>query len=167
MFGFLKRPSPEGIFNACLSEQADTAWDETARDGVITFGVIRTITFTDDMAHSTLLVPRDGNMVEVPCSSYIVPFRTPTGWRVAARRGLGGAVGEVGPSKLVGGTIDLKPGDPLHVVLKRNSELPSDIFPRTPDGWLAEMLGKFMPAKGYQMGDLYYFKGPWEFLTAR
>jgi hypothetical protein len=36
------------------------------------------------------------------------------------------------------------------------------MFPRTQDGWIASMIGKFLPAKGYQMGNLYYFKGSWE-----
>jgi hypothetical protein len=37
--------------------------------------------------------------------------------------------------------------------------LDTDTFPRTRDGWTANMIGKFLPANGYQMGDLYYFKG--------
>jgi hypothetical protein len=71
-------------------------------------------------------------------------------------------MGLTGPSKLVKGTIDLKVGDVVQVNLNAASMLDADMFPRTHDGWTASMIGKFLPAKGYQMGDLYYFKGPWD-----
>ena len=110
------------------------------------------------MVLATLLVPRDGNMVEVRCNAFVVPINTPIGWRVAAKRGMG----LTGPSKLVRGTIDLQVGDVVLVNLTLHPPMDGDGFPRTPDGWTASMIGKFLPAKGYQMGDLYYFKGPWE-----
>ncbi len=38
--------------------------------------------------------------------------------------------------------------------------------PASRTGWTAGMIGKFLPAKGYQMGDLYYFKGPWKWVCS-
>jgi|SRR5271163_3899017 len=156
----LSRQTPETVFAACLREQGTARWDKAEMDGVFTFGVIRSLEFADDMAQARLLVPRDGSMIEVPSHTFVVPIKTPTGWRVAAER----SMGLTGPSKLVKGTIDLQVGDVVHVNLKANSVLGADAFPRTPDGWSASMLGKFLPAKGYHMGDLYYFKGPWDVL---
>ena len=86
----------------------------------------------------------------------------PLGSRVAAKRGMG----QTWPSKLVKGTIDLKAGDVVQVNLNAASMLDADTFPRTQDGWTANRIGKFLPANGYQMGDLYYFKGPEEMLGA-
>jgi hypothetical protein len=152
------RQTPEAVFAACLREQGTARWNKAEEDGVFTFGVIRSIEFTEDMAQAKLLVPRDSSMVEVPCHVFVVPIKTPTGWRVAAERGMG----LTGPSKLVKGTIDLKVGDVVQVNLNAASMLDADMAPRTQDGWTASMIGKFLPAKGYQMGDLYYFKGPWD-----
>jgi hypothetical protein len=106
------------------------------------------------MIQAKLLVPRDSSMVEMPCHVFVVPIKTPTGWRVAAERG----IGQTGPSKLVKGTIDLKVGDVVQVHLDADPMLDADMFPRTQDGWTASMIGKFLPAWGYQMGDLYYFR---------
>jgi hypothetical protein len=148
------RQTPEAVFAACLRERGTARWNKADIDGVFTFGVIRSIEFIEDMAQAKLLVPRDGSMVEVPCHVFVVPIKTPTGWRIAAERGMG----LTGPSKLVKGTIDLQVGDVVQVVLEADSMLDADMFPRTSDGWTASMIGKFLPAKGYQMGDLYYFR---------
>ena len=150
------RQAPEAVFADCLRERGTTGWNKTDRDGVGTFGVIRSIEFTENMAHASLLVPRDSSMIEVPCDKLLVPIKTRAGWRVAAYRGMG----LTGPSKLVKGTIDLQVGDMVMVNLTYDSRLGADTFRRTSDGWTAQMLGKFLSANGYQMGDLYYFKGP-------
>ncbi|MGH8099836.1 MAG: hypothetical protein ACREIW_00965, partial [Chthoniobacterales bacterium] len=152
------RQTPEAVFAACLREQGTVRWNKADIDGVLTFGVIRSIEFTEDMAQAKLLVPRDSSMVEVPCHDFVVPIKTPIGWRVAAKP----SIGLTGPSRLANGTIDLQVGDSILVNMQANSMLDADTFPRTPDGWTASMLGKFFPAKGYQMGELYYSKGPWE-----
>jgi hypothetical protein len=148
------------VFAACLRERGTAQWNEAEIAGVYTFGVIRSIEFMEDIAEVKLLVPRDSSMVEMPCRFFVVPIKTPTGWRVAARRGMG----LTGPSKLVKGTIDLQIGDVVQVILSADPMLDADMFPRTQDGWAANVIGKFLPAGGYQMGDLYYFKGPWDVL---
>jgi hypothetical protein len=148
------RRTPEAVFAACIREQGTARWDKAEKDGVFTFGVVRSIEFTEEMALAKLLLPRDGSMVEVPCNAFVVPITTPTGWRVAAERGMG----LTGPSKLVKGTIDLQVGDVVYVNLNAHPPLGGDGIPRTPEGWTASMLGKFLPDKGCEMGDLYYFK---------
>src|SRR5713101_1145045 len=95
------RQTPEALFAACLREQGTARWNKADIDGVLTFGVIRSIEFIEDMIQAKLLVPRDSSMVEMPCHVFVVPIKTPTGWRVAAERG----IGQTGPSKLVNGTI--------------------------------------------------------------
>jgi hypothetical protein len=159
----LSRQPPEVVFDACLREnKATTRWEDYFIDRLfITFGVIRSIEFTEHWAKAKLLVSRNGSMVEVPCNQLVVPIKTPTGWRVTAER----AIGQPGSSKLVKGTIDLQVGDVVTVSIQANSMLDADTFPRTPDGWTAQMLGKFLPANGYQMGDLYYFTHPMEILS--
>jgi hypothetical protein len=147
------RQTPEAVFANCLREQGTAQWNKAEIDGIFTFGVIRSIEFTENMAQARLLVPRDSSMVEVP-AALLSCQRTPAGWRVAAERGMG----LTGPSKLVKGTIDLQVSDVVYINLNAHPPLGDDGFPRTPDGWTASMLGKFLPDKGYEMGDLYYFK---------
>jgi hypothetical protein len=148
------RQTPEAVFAACLREQGTARWNKADIAGVFTFGVIRSIEFIEDMIQAKLLVPRDSCMVEVPCHVFVAPIKTLTGWRVAAKRGMG----QTGPSKLVKGTINLQVGDVVQVHLDADPMLDADMFPRTPDGWTASMFGKFLPAHGYQMGDLYYLR---------
>jgi hypothetical protein len=158
----LSRQAPEVVFGACLREnRATTRWEDGGIDGLLTFGVIRSIEFVEDMAQAKLLVPRNGSMVEVPCNEFVVPIKTPTGWRVAADRG----INKTGPGKLVRGTIALQAGDAVMVsVRKANPMLDNAEFPpRTSDGWIASMIGKYLPAMGYRCGDIYYFKGPWDY----
>jgi hypothetical protein len=146
------------VFAACIREQGTARWDKAEKDGVFTVGVVRSIEFTEEMALAKLLLPRDGSRVKVPCNAFVVPIRTPTGWRVAAEP----SIGLTGASKLVKGTIDLQVGDVVLVNLNAHPPLGGVGFPRTPDGWTSSMLGKFLLAKGYRTGDLYYFKGSWE-----
>ena len=111
------RQTPEAMLAACLRERGTAQWNKAEIDGVLTFGVIRSIEFTEDIAEARLLVPRDTGMVEMPCCLFVAPIKTPNGWRVAAKP----SIGLTGPSKLVKGTIDLQIGDVVQVVELRGS----------------------------------------------
>jgi hypothetical protein len=159
LFGFLKpRQSPESIYDLCLREQPSSEWDEA--DDTITFGVIREIAFDieNSMAQAKLLVPRGDQCVELLSHSYVKPVKMFGGWRVNAEP----SIGMMGRNKLVGGTIPLEAGDVVQISMVKDSTLLTEPdFPRTPDGWTANMFAKFLPHQGYRMGQVYYFKGPW------
>jgi hypothetical protein len=162
LFDFLKpRLTPEAVYQLCLKEQpSPPEWNGPE---TITWGVIREITFDieSSMARAILLVPRGDKCVVVPSNSYKKFVKIGRVWRVGAEPSFGLRFSAMGASKLVHGTLSLEAGDVLQVGLHKDSLLPEPEFPRTPDGWAANMVAKFLPHGGYQMGQQYFFKGPW------